>query len=221
VAASAATRLRLRDLNPRWDEKAVIAPNGLSRHLLDARSEPVPGLTRPFALVVGDLAPRKNVGMLLGIWDRVAEVSALELVVLGNPGPQSDGITRRLQDLETRGTARWLRGASDATLRWCYEHATVVLFPTLEEGFGFPVLEAATFHAPVLASTDLAIVEVATGLEGVTHLDATDPDVWYRAIVAAAAVPRPPVADPIPPAGAATWDANAAQVVALYEEVVS
>jgi glycosyltransferase involved in cell wall biosynthesis len=221
IAASAATRLRLRDLDPRWDAKAVIARNGLSRHLLEAGSEPVSGLDPRFALVVGDLAPRKNVGLLLSIWDRVAAESGLELVVLGNPGPHSAELARRLVALEARGHARWLRGASDATLRWCYEHATVVLFPTLEEGFGFPVLEAATFHAPVLASTDLAIVEVAAGLANVAHIDATDPDAWLRAIVEAARVPRGPVTPPEPPAGAATWDENAAQVVELYAATVS
>jgi glycosyltransferase involved in cell wall biosynthesis len=221
IAASAATRLRLRDLNPVWDAKTVVAPNGLSHHLLGATAEPAPGLERPFALVVGDLAPRKNVGLLLGIWERVVAESGLLLVVLGNAGPQSGDLTRRLHELESRGHARWLRNASDGTLRWCYEHATVVLFPTLEEGFGFPVLEAVTFHAPVLASTDLAIVEVATGLEGVRHLDARDPDAWRDAIVEAARVPRGPVTPPAPPTTGSTWDENAALVVSIYRQLLS
>jgi glycosyltransferase involved in cell wall biosynthesis len=221
IAASAATRLRLRDLNPVWDAKTVVAPNGLSHRLLDSTPQPEPGLDRPFALVVGDVAPRKNVGLLLGIWERVAAESGLLLVVLGNPGPRSGELTSRLHALEARGHARWLRDASDGTLRWCYEHATVVLFPTLEEGFGFPVLEAATFHAPVLASTDLAIVEVATGLDGVAHLDARDPDAWHTAIVEAARIPRAPAPPPAPPATARTWDENADLVVSLYRQMLS
>jgi glycosyltransferase involved in cell wall biosynthesis len=222
VAASAATRARLHELDPAWDGKTVIAANGLSRHLMDARSEPVPELagTR-FALVVGDLAPRKNVGMLLDIWPRVIAVDPdLRLVVLGNPGPHSAESGRRLLDLESRSNARWLRGARDGVLRWCYEHATVVLFPTLEEGFGFPVLEARTFHAPVLASTDPALMEVAAGLDGVTHVDARDPDAWIRAIETAAAHPRVASPAPEPPPGAASWDDNAAALVAIYRALV-
>ena len=220
IAASAATRLRLRDVDPAWDAKTVVVKNGLSHHLLGAESSPVPALdATPFALVVGDLAVRKNVGMLLGIWDRVAAESGLQLVVLGNPGPHSDEVVAQLQALERRGVARWLRGASDGTLRWCYEHARVVLFPTLEEGFGFPVLEATTFHVPVLASTDMAIVEVATGLDGVTHLDAMDADAWQQAIIAAAKVPRGPVVAPRPPPGSTTWDEYAARLVALYRSL--
>lgn len=223
VAASAATRDRLRELEPSWDAKTVVAPNGLSRHLLDAPPEPVADLadTR-FALVVGDLAPRKNVDLLLNLWGRVArETPDLRLVVLGSPGPHSAETTRRLLDLQARGQARWLQGARDGMLRWCYEHATVVLFPTLEEGFGFPLLEALTFHAPVLASTDPALVEAATGLDGVTHLDATDADAWLQAITRAAAAPRRPWVDPRLPPGSWSWDDNATTLVALYRTLVS
>lgn len=224
IAASQATRDDLSDLDPSWEAKTVVAPNGLSHELLDTRPEPVPGLvdTR-FALVVGDLTPRKNVGLLLDIWEDVARATkSFRLVVLGHPGPHSAESTRRLAALEAEGLAVWLRGADDAALRWCYEHATVVLFPTLKEGFGFPVLEALTFGAPVIASNDPALVEVAAGSALVQHLDATDPDAWLRAIASAATVPRQPPCgpDPEPPPGAVTWDENAAMVVSLYRSLV-
>jgi glycosyltransferase involved in cell wall biosynthesis len=222
VAASEATRDRLRDLNPLWDSKTIVAANGLSRTLIDSGSEPVRELDGSrFALVVGDLAPRKNVRMLLDLWDRViAQVPGFRIVVLGHPGPHSESTTTRLEQLEARGSAVWLRDADDTALRWCYEHATVVLFPTLEEGFGFPLLEAMTFHAPVIASTDPALVEVGAGSPGVVHLEATAPAAWVREIVLAAAVPRGPVTPPTPPANARTWAENAAIVVALYRHLL-
>ena len=194
----------------------------MSRHLLDARSEPVPELASTrFALVVGDLAPRKNVGLLLDIWDRVArETPGFQLVVLGSPGPHSDETARRLADLQARGLAIWLRGARDGMLRWCYEHATVVLFPTFEEGFGFPVLEALTFHAPVITSTDPALVEVAAGLGGVTHLDPTDPNAWTAAITRSAAVPRGPEMEARLPPGRWTWDEHVERLMPVYRALV-
>jgi glycosyltransferase involved in cell wall biosynthesis len=222
IAASQATRDRLITLDPAWDAKTVVAPNGLSATLVDVAPEPVPKLegTR-FALVVGDLAPRKNIGLLLGIWEQVArETDGFRLVVLGNPGPHSEETTRRLAELDAKGIAIWLRGAGDSALRWCYEHATVVLFPTLEEGFGFPLLEALTFGAPVIASTDPALVEVADGAALVTHLEATDPQAWVRAITQAAAVPRDPPGIPTAPVGAVTWDQNATMVMSLYRALL-
>jgi glycosyltransferase involved in cell wall biosynthesis len=222
VAASEATRDRLRDLNPLWDSKTIVAANGLSRTLLDSGSAPVPGLQdTSFALVVGDLAPRKNVRMLLDLWDRVvAQVPGFRIVVLGHPGPHSEKTTERLEELESGGSAVWLRNADDAALRWCYEHATVVLFPTLEEGFGFPLLEAMTFGAPVIASADPALVEVGAGSEGVAHIEATVPAAWVREIVRAATIPRGPVTSPTPPPNAHTWAENAAIVVALYRRLL-
>ncbi len=184
----------------------MVVPNGLSSKLVHTDSEPVEGLvgTR-FALVVGDLAPRKNVQLLLDLWREVArEADAFRLVVLGHPGPHSEATQGKLEELASEGLAVWLRGASDAALRWCYEHATVVLFPTLEEGFGFPLLEARTFGAPVIASTDPALVEVSAGAANVRHLDATDPGAWLAAIVTAAAVPREPPRAPEPPPNALT-----------------
>ena len=223
VAASKATRDRLRDLNPAWDPKTLVAPNGLSLSLVDTPPVPVPGLVDGrFALVVGDLAPRKNVGFLLSIWDAIARAApGFRLVVLGHPGPHSEETTRVLTELEAVGLAVWLRNADDGALRWCYEHATVMVFPTLEEGFGFPVLEALTFGTPVIASTDPALVEVSAGSELVTHLDVNDRDGWIHAIVAASTVTRPPPAAPVMPAGAMSWDENAAMLVPFYRSLVS
>lgn len=222
VAVSGATRDCLRALDPTWAGKTVVVPNGMSDHLLDARAEPVAALEGSrFALVVGDLSPRKNVRMLLDVWEDGPPVAGgLRLAVLGGDGPHSDETRQRLHRLEARGLATWVREASDAQLRWCYEHAVVVLFPTVEEGFGFPVLEALTFDAPVLASTDPALVEVSAGAARVRHLDPQNRAAWRDAIVAASTTPRGPPVAPRLPAGASTWDEHAAGVVAVYRAVL-
>jgi glycosyltransferase involved in cell wall biosynthesis len=222
VAVSAATRDRLVAIDAKWGPKTVVVANGLSSTLVHTAAEPVAGLvdTR-FALVVGDLAPRKNVQLLLDIWRDVAcDTAGFRLVVLGHPGPHGDTTMHRLEELQSEGLAVWLRGASDAALRWCYEHATVVLFPTLEEGFGFPLLEARTFGAPVIASTDPALVEVSAGDARVEHVDADDPGAWRTAIARAAAVSREPLLAPHPPSNALTRDQNTEMVVELYRSLI-
>lgn len=222
VAVSAATRDRLAALDAAWAAKAVVVPNGLSHDLLQARSEPVAGLEGSrFALVVGDLSPRKNVGMLLDVWEETSTAAPdLRLAVLGGDGPHSDATRRRLEELEARDRATWVRGASDGQLRWCYEHAAVLLFPSAEEGFGLPVLEALAFGAPVLAGTDPALLEASAGSDRVRHLDPQDRDAWHAAIVAAGAVQRDPPVSPTLPAGASTWDDHAAGVVAVYRQLL-
>ena len=227
AAVSQATAAGIAAIDAGWSAKTVVVRNGLSRGLIDATPDALPDIgggsdeDRRFALVVGDLSPRKNVRMLLDLWPSVAAADPdLLLLVVGHDGPHSEGTRSQLAELESLGIARWVQGASDEQLRWCYERATVVLFPTLEEGFGLPLIEALAFHAPVIASTDPALVEVGAGAPGVRHLDAADRDAWRAAVLSAAAVPR---AAPTAPSleGYATWDDHAEGMVALYREVVA
>ncbi len=96
-----------------------------------------------------------------------------------------------------------------------------MLFPTLEEGFGFPLLEARTFGAPVIASTDPALVEVSAGSDAVTHVDASDRVAWLRRDHAAADVPRRAATRRRSHRRTrSTWDENAAMVVALYRTLI-
>lgn len=206
VAVSAATRTRLGTRDPNWAAKCVVIPNGMSPHLLDTTPRApgtLDGRSAPFALVVGDLSPRKNLRLLTGLW-RDDPPGGLTLAVVGPDSGGDRSAREELLDLERRGRVVWVRGADDAQLRWCYEQARVVLFPTFEEGFGLPLLEAMAFHAPVVASDDLALREVAAGHPAVTHLDPTDRPAWREAITAAARHERPR-GSPRLPAGAITW----------------
>ena len=123
---------------------------------------------RGFALVVGDPSPRKNLGMLLDIWEDVAHVRS-GLVLRRR---RSRRVAQPRHPAPARCLARlrapWCGsvGCPDGQLRWAYEHATkTALVPSREEGFGLPVVEALTLGAPVIASTDPAALRSA-GLPG-------------------------------------------------------
>lgn len=216
IAVSNATAERLRDLDASFRVKTLVAQNGLSTELQSVTARPpavVP--TRRFALVVGDLSPRKNVSFLIDIWDRVASATdGLQLVAVGPDGWRSTPTRRRLEDLAKRGSALWARHVSDQQLRWYYEHATVVLAPTLEEGFGLPVAEALALGASVIASTDKALVEVAQG--HALHLPPDDAKAWIDAIVAL----NTRTARLQPPPAFATWTEHAARTVEGYRRAL-
>lgn len=212
VSVSGATAERLTALDPAFGAKTIVAQNGLSIELLTVA--PRPPRTPPpgrFALVVGDLSPRKNVSLLVRIWERVAAATGgLHLVAVGPDGWRSAATRRGIEDLARRGIAAWARHVTDEELRWYYEHAAVVLAPAIEEGFGLPVGEALALGAPVVASTDRALVEVAQGRA--VHVAPDDPEGWVTAVVAAAVAPKPEDAPPV----FATWTAHAARVVEAY-----
>ena len=219
VAVSDATRTRLGALDGAWVEKCDVVPNGMSTNLTTVPAAAPAGLDddRAFALVVGDLSPRKNLGALTALWRDPP--AGLTLVVVGPDSGTDTTVRHELLDLERTGHAIWIRGADDPALRWCYEHARVVLFPTREEGFGLPLLEAMTFHAPVVASDELALREVGGGAPTVTHVGADDAGAWRSAIEARVA-PRS-VAPPSLPPGAITWDEHTERLLAVARRVAT
>jgi len=183
LAISQTTRARLLRIDPSLAARTRVAPLGFASELRDVPSAPLPGSIAhgAFALVVGDLAPRKNVGMLLDIWDHVHRATGLELVIVGPEGWRSAATRRRLEGFATRGVARWYGRVPDDQLRWAYEHAAMVLFPSHEEGYGLPIIEALEFGVPVIASDDDALVEIADGRA--IHLAPGDSDAWQVAVV--------------------------------------
>ncbi len=213
VAVSAATRSRLGDLDARWMTKCSVVPNGMSARLIEVDPvAPVEIANQRFALVVGDLSPRKNLALLTRLWASESP-AGLTLVVIGPDSGTDEPVRAELLALEQAGRVVWIRGAEDPILRWCYEHAAVVLFPTFEEGFGLPLLEALTFHAPVVASTDRALREVAAGDARVTHLDPEADRDWHHAIERVAAEARSSEPPRLPP-GAITWDEHTDRLLA-------
>ena len=211
AAVSAATAARVAAWVPAAAPRTHVVPLATSAALQAAVPVETPALAgRPFALVVGDPSPRKNLPLLVDAWEGVrARVPGALLAIVG---PDSWGETRygaQFDALVRAGALVRLTDIDDGRLRWCYEHATVVACPSLAEGFGLPAAEALAFGAPVITSDDPALVEVV-GDRG-THLPADRGDLWTAAVAAALADPPPRVR----PTGARSWDELAAETVAL------
>lgn len=104
----------------------------------------------PFLLSVGRLNRRKNIRRLLDAYELVvSEESDLSLIVVGSPDGASENlnIPDRLRD-RVLFTGR----VTDGELRWLYESAQVFAFPSLDEGYGLPLIEAQAFNTPTAAS---------------------------------------------------------------------
>lgn len=183
VCVSDATRRRLVARVPEVADRCAVVPLTSSSQLLASTSRPVDGLGDdvPFALVVGDPSPRKNLPFVVSWWRRVrAMTPGAVLVVVGPTGWGVDAYGAGFDALVREGAVRVLGHVSDPQLRWCYERARVVLCPSLVEGFGLPAAEAVAFGAPLVTSTDEALVE-ASGAAG-THLPPDDAPAWIEAV---------------------------------------
>jgi glycosyltransferase involved in cell wall biosynthesis len=112
-----------------------------------------------FLLCVGRLNARKNVNRLIdALRDASLVTDDFPLVVVGEP----DGLAIARTAPDDR-RFRFVGGVSDGALRWLYQHCRLFVFPSLDEGFGLPVVEAAICGAPMVLSDIPAFRELAPG----------------------------------------------------------
>jgi alpha-1,3-rhamnosyl/mannosyltransferase len=119
------------------------------------------GLDRPYLLFVGTIEPRKNLDLLLDAYLGL-EVSVreeFELVLAGPAGWAPKETMARLANLPSG--LRYLGYVPEGELPGLVAGATAFVYPSLYEGFGFPVAQAMAAGVPVITSAVSALPEVA------------------------------------------------------------
>ena len=110
----------------------------------------------PYFLFVGTIEPRKNIPQLIRAWKPLHIKYAVNLTIVGRARADAPSIAPE------PGLAL-LGEVSDAHLAELYGGALAVVYPSLYEGFGLPVLEAMACGTPVITSRDPALIEVSGG----------------------------------------------------------
>jgi glycosyltransferase involved in cell wall biosynthesis len=110
-------------------------------------------------LHVGAIQYRKNISRLVDAFERVDR--DWQLVLAGSAGYGAAEIAARIESARSRDRIRVLGYVPPAELALWYARAMIFAFPSLDEGFGMPVLEAMASGTPVLASNRSAVPEVA------------------------------------------------------------
>ncbi|MCA9981907.1 MAG: glycosyltransferase family 4 protein [Anaerolineales bacterium] len=166
LADSQATKddlCRFDHINP--DKIRVVYPAvdpQLARDLAEPPSLPA-GISPPYLLFLSTLQPRKNVVRLLEAFTAVAEQIPHQLVLAGKLGWQSEPIRAALDELPTAVRARVLLPGfvPDMQKAHLIAGADALLYPSLHEGFGFPLLEGNVCGTAVLASNSSSLPELA------------------------------------------------------------
>lgn len=121
-------------------------------------------VTAPFVASIGTLERRKNVPLLVRAFGLVAaEFADIRLVVAGGAGDDTAMIDLALADLapDVRRRVHVLGRVDEDSAAWLLRHARVLAYPSLDEGFGFPLLEAMACDVPIVASDAGSIPEIA------------------------------------------------------------
>jgi len=132
-----------------------------------------PPATRPegrYLLFVSTIEPRKNLGVLLDAFERLRARGAYagELVVVGKIGWKSEQIAPRLR----AAGIRHLDYLQTDELAEVYRSAELFVFPSIYEGFGFPLLEAMSYGIPSIAARSSSLPEI--GGEAALYFDPRD-----------------------------------------------
>lgn len=179
------------------------------------------GLERGFILSVGTLEPRKNLPLLLRVYQtlRTRHGVTAPLVLVGSKGWMYDEIFATIDSLGLRDHVRHLEGVADVKLAHLYHLAGVLTFPSHYEGFGLPALEAMHCGCPVVAGDRGSLPEVV-GAAGLA-VNPDDESAWVEALAAIlsdatlAATFRQRGYDQ---ARRFTWEATARQTLAVYHQ---
>ncbi len=115
------------------------------------------GLER-FVLHVGTLQPRKNIPVLIEAMSRL-DIPELKLVLVGGKGWLYDDIFRQVQALGLADRVIFTGYVPDDDLPLWYNAAELLVFPSVYEGFGLPVVEAMACGTPVIAANSSSIPE--------------------------------------------------------------
>jgi len=174
-------------------------------------------------LSVGSLEPRKNIGALLdahqAYWERSQR--RLPLVIAGGAGWNSQDVKKRIAALAESGRVVPVGYVRDDQLPSLYARATALIFPSLYEGFGLPILEAFSHRCPVITAKHTSLTEVAG--DAVLEINPRDPASLCEAMLKLETTPEHSAR--LREAGARraglfSWEKTAAETLRLYEQVI-
>ena len=156
------------------EEKIEVIYNALDERFL---REPMPAdadrilerhaVTDPFVLYAGNIKPQKNLPRLIEAFAVAKadlrnhpEYSRLKLLLIGDSAEEHSDLRRAVLRSRLQGEVRFLGFVPHEVLRVFYSRARAFLFPSLNEGFGLPPLEAMAHGTPVLTSSVSSLPEV-------------------------------------------------------------
>jgi glycosyltransferase involved in cell wall biosynthesis len=152
ICVSESTRRDLLEFYPVDPSRAIAIHSGLAPA---PEGEPVENLPPRYILFVSTIEPRKDLGTLISAYERLHDPE-VSLVVVGKIGWKSESIRTRLRG---RGILHldYLKPSQLATV---YERAEAFVFPSIYEGFGFPLLEAMRHGIPSIAARSSSLPEI-------------------------------------------------------------
>jgi len=225
IAVSECTR---RDLVTAYDlapEKITVVHEAAASHFHPQSPEVIAavrsrcGLPDRYLLFVGTIEPRKNLACLLSVFETIhAEGLSDGLVIVGRRGWLYDEFFARLERSPVRDAVSFPGYVLDEDLPAIYGGSQGLVFPSVYEGFGLPVLEAMACGTPVAASNASSLPEI--GGDAALYADPLDVEGMtesVRRLLCDAELREHLRARGLERAAQFSWERAAARTRAVYE----
>jgi glycosyltransferase involved in cell wall biosynthesis len=163
IAVSQYTKAQIEERFPDTRGRVSVVHSGLQQLFVNDHREVRRLHDRPYVLFVGSVEPRKNMPRLVRAWEQAVTSAGLphDLVLCGPLGWRYGASMKAVEGSPLRARIHRIGYAPERDLPHWYAGADLLLYPSLDEGFGFPVLEAMAADTPVVSSEAGAIPEVA------------------------------------------------------------
>lgn len=204
-------------------ERVTVVYNGVSGKF--CRLDGVPERVRlqyrlpdRFLLFVGTVEPRKNLTRLVKAFDLAARQIPHALVIVGATGWKTAPLSQAVSESPFRDRIVFTGYVDDGDLPAIYNLADALVYPSLYEGFGIPVVEAMACGAPVITSNVSGLAEIADGAAVLVNpLDVCQIAEAIERVVTDSTLKDDLRSKGFERARNFSWDAAAAQVVASFQ----
>ncbi|VXC38861.1 putative Glycosyltransferase family 1 protein [Bacillus sp. 349Y] len=119
-------------------------------------------INQKYFIFVGTIQPRKNITRMIDAFIEATHTKEFQLVIVGEKGWLYDEILERMEKLKcSKNKVIFTGGVSENKLVNLYKGSYCLLYPTIAEGFGIPLLEAMAVNKPIITSDTTSLPEVA------------------------------------------------------------
>ena len=211
-------------------DRLAVAYNGISprfrpmdRDAARAEVRAAFGLERPYLLFVGVLGPRKNVARVVDAWDLYRERTGAEVdLVIAGRRWIADDVDARVASARHGRDVRFLHHLPQDALPALYAAAEMLVFPSLWESFGIPVVEAMACGTPVVTSRGSCLPEIAGDAAVLVDPRSVESIAEGIASIAGDAALAATLRERgIARAQRFTWKATAQQTLAAYDQAIA
>lgn len=151
ITPSYVVKKQLLDTFCQDEDKIITTYEGVDANLKTAQenSRLKDKFKKPFFLYVGNLYPHKNIERLIKVFQ---SIKGFDLVLVGKKDYFAKRTKRLVEELKLTGKIKFFFDAKNQDLVFFYQNTKALIHPSLSEGLGLPLLEAAYFDCPIIAS---------------------------------------------------------------------